>query len=129
MLLIEAWAFKVFSLDRRIAGSASATQHAKCQGRTCASTVQCDVNIGGKLRHLTAGDEQDILVMAGAVLEAPLAPPEVNAGRARILSQFRPNPVGACKGLPLAHKAAEIVRHGSLAERTELGSELWAGWL
>ena len=77
----------------------------------------------------TAGDVEDILVMDGAVLETPLTPPEVDAGRARILSQFRSNPVGACKGLPLAHKAAEIVRHGSLAERTELGAELWAGWL
>jgi hypothetical protein len=78
---------------------------------------------------VTAGDVQDILAMDGAVLETRLTPSELNADRAGILSQFRSNPEGACKGLPLAHKAAEIVRHGSLAERTELGAELWAGWL
>jgi hypothetical protein len=78
---------------------------------------------------VTAGDVQDILAMDGAVLETPLTHSEVDAGRARILSQFRSNPEGACKGLPLAHKAAGIVRHGSLTERTELGAELWAGWL
>jgi hypothetical protein len=78
---------------------------------------------------VTARDMQDILEMDKAVLKTPLTPAETEAGRVRILGQFQSNPEGFCKSLPTAHKFAEIMRHGSWAEQTQLGVELWNGWL
>jgi hypothetical protein len=78
---------------------------------------------------VTARDMQDILEMDKAVLKTPLTPTETEAGRVRILGQFQSRPEGFCKSLPAAHKAAEIMRHGSWAEQTQLGVDLWNGWL
>jgi hypothetical protein len=78
---------------------------------------------------VTARDMQDILEMDKAVLKTPLTLAETEAGRIRILGQFQSNQEGFCKSLPTAHKFAEIMRHGSWAEQTQLGVELWNGWL
>ncbi len=77
---------------------------------------------------LTAQDLQEILFVDGCVLQTPLNAVEQQEARQNILGQFQKNPAAVSKGMDVTHKAAEILRHGSLFERTALSTILWGGW-
>lgn len=77
---------------------------------------------------LTAQDLQDILFADGCVLQTPLNAAEQEEARENILGQFRKNPEAVSKGMEVTRKAVEILRHGSLLNRTALSTVLWSGW-
>jgi hypothetical protein len=77
---------------------------------------------------LAEQDLIEVLFVDGCVLDTPLSPTEEQQARQNIIRQFQNNPAGFTKSKPLTDKVAEILRHGSLADRTELTMELWAAW-
>src|SRR6202012_2376679 len=77
---------------------------------------------------LTEQDLSEILFIDGCVLDTPLSAAEQQQARQNIIRQFQSDPTGFAKSKPLNDKVAEILRHGSLADRTELSMELWAAW-
>jgi hypothetical protein len=79
--------------------------------------------------NFTIPDYQDILAMDNAVLQTPLSVVEMAQGRQRMLAQFRKNPDAFCKALPAMRHGADIMRHGSEADRRQLGVDLWTRWL
>jgi hypothetical protein len=77
---------------------------------------------------LTEQDLSEVLFVDGCVLDTPLSPTDEQQARQNIIRQFQNDPAGFTKSKPLTDKVAEILRHGSLADRTELTIELWAAW-
>jgi hypothetical protein len=77
---------------------------------------------------LTAQDLEDLRVINACVLETPLSSVEQEQARQNIVRQFQKEPAAFTKSEPATHQIAELVRHASLADRTELAMRLWAGW-
>jgi hypothetical protein len=77
---------------------------------------------------LTTEDLEDLRVLDASVLDTPLSPEEQQAARQNILNQFQKNAANFTKTRSATHQLAEFMRHGSLAERTEISMRLWAAW-
>jgi hypothetical protein len=77
---------------------------------------------------LTTQDLEDLRVVDAVVLDTPLSPAEQEAARQNILRQFQKSPAEFAKSQPATHQVAELIRHGTLAERTEIALRLWASW-
>ncbi len=77
---------------------------------------------------LTAQDLDDLRVINACVLDTPLSPLEQEQARQNIVRQFQKDPAAFTKSEPATHQIAELVRHASLADHTELAMRLWAGW-
>jgi len=77
---------------------------------------------------LTAQDMEDLRVIDACVLDTPLSPVEQEQARQNIVRQFQRAPAAFAKTEPQNHQIAELLRHGSLAERTEISLRLWAAW-
>jgi hypothetical protein len=77
---------------------------------------------------LTAQDLEDLRVIDACVLDTPLSPVEHEQAQQNIVRQFQRAPAAFTKTEPANHQIAELLRHASLAERTELAMRLWAAW-
>jgi hypothetical protein len=77
---------------------------------------------------LTAQDMEDLRVIDACVLETPLSAVEQEQAQQNIVRQFQRAPAAFTKTEPQNHQIAELLRHASLAERTEIALRLWAAW-
>jgi hypothetical protein len=77
---------------------------------------------------LTARDLEDLRVINACVLATPLSPVEQQQAQQNIVRQFEKDPAAFTKSEPATHQIAELIRHASLAERTEVAMRLWARW-
>jgi hypothetical protein len=77
---------------------------------------------------LTTEDMEDLRILDASVLDTPLSPEEQQQARQNIVNQFQKNSAAFTKARPATHQLAEMMRHGSLSERTEISMRLWANW-
>jgi hypothetical protein len=77
---------------------------------------------------MTAQDLSDILALDSLVLQTPLSSAEQQEVRQILLAQFQKNPAALSAASDKMRRLAEVARHGSLYERSELGSYLWCTW-
>ncbi|WP_446742330.1 hypothetical protein [Silvibacterium acidisoli] len=77
---------------------------------------------------MTAQNLSDILALNSLVLQTPLSSAEEQEVRQILLEQFQKNPSALSAGSDKMRRLAEVARHGSLYERSELGSYLWCTW-
>lgn len=96
------------------------------QGGNQASSAQVVARSGSYA--MTVQDMNDLLALNALVLQTPLSPAEQAEERQNILIQFQKNPSVMYTAEDKIRKLAEIARHGSLYERSELASYLWCSW-
>jgi len=73
-------------------------------------------------------DLDDLHVIDSCVLDTPLSPAEQEEARQNILHQFQNAPAAFTKNQKATRQLADVIRRGSLADRTELAMRLWAAW-
>lgn len=78
--------------------------------------------------ELTAEDMEDLRILDASVLDTPLSAAEQQEARQNILNQFQKDPAAFTKSRPVTRQLAELMRHGTLAERTAISMRLWAIW-
>ena len=105
---------------------AFATGLSAARSQAPASPAQAIASANGNI--LNAQDLEDLRVVDAVVLDTPLSPAEQEEARQNIIRQFQKSPAEFAKSEPATHQIAELVRHGTLAERTEIALRLWAGW-
>jgi hypothetical protein len=94
----------------------------------CAPASRAQVVAQSGADSLTEQDLSTVLFIDNCVLDTPLSTVEQQQARQNIIRQFQNDPMGFTGSKALNDKVAEILRHGSLADRTELAMELWAAW-
>jgi hypothetical protein len=77
---------------------------------------------------LTTQDLDDLRLIDNCVLDTPLSTAEQEEARQNILHQFQNDPAAFTKNQKTVHQLADMVRRGSLAQRTEIAMRLWARW-
>jgi hypothetical protein len=97
------------------------------QGQSGAGQSANVVSRSGE-NELTTEDMEDLRVLDASVLDTPLSAEEQQQARQNIVNQFQKNAAAFTKARLMTHQLAELMRHGSLAERTEVSMRLWANW-